>query len=234
MQEPGLTPCSGSNNTEVGSFLSIQAWMGSGMLQTCSPLSVDTSSEPISTTSNFEKYLQREGSMQGGNCYENLLVSVNPDFLIENQFLFSNRRIANSSRLDTLVLPRAPILQLRNQLFISFSQCPRLRVTIPPLGPLCTWPAACDKNPISGKRLLPSPWLFTSSWRIGFKQSQWQMWRRSPNPSPEMWEFTEFMVKLQQSYSGSQREMLTRSFCFSSLIRVPYFKNKGVKKQSLI
>lgn len=64
-------------------------------------LGVDTSSVPLSTAPNLEKYFQKGASMQGEGSHENLLVLMNPDFLTENHFLFSSRRIANSSRQDT-------------------------------------------------------------------------------------------------------------------------------------
>lgn len=87
------------------------------MLQTCSPFTVDTFSVPISTTANFEKYFQKKASRQEEDSYD-LLILINPDFLVENHFLFLSRRISNSSKLDGLVLtggtsylsaaPRAP------------------------------------------------------------------------------------------------------------------------------
>lgn len=222
-------------------LLSIPAWLGSGMLQTHSPFSADTFPVPVSTTPSLEKYFQREASTQGKDSPENLLVLMNPDFLIENHFLFIWVGESPTAPGWTLVLCRVLILSLKNQLFISCSQCPRLRATFPPLGLLCphspgsTPRLLCVTSiPLLEKVFSHNPWCFTSSWRIGFKHSHWQMWRHLPNPSPETWEFKEFMAKLQQSYSSSWEKMLTRCFCFSSLILAPYVKNQGVKKQSLI
>lgn len=139
-----------------------------------------------------------------------------------------------------MVLPRSHTFLLRNQLFISCSQCPGLRVTIPLLGLVCPPTlgstlshAACDEHPASGKSSAFTSGALQAPGGLVFN-SQWQMWGRSPEPSPETWQSEEFMAKLQQSCAGSWGERLTRRFCFCSLIQAPYVKNQGVKKQSLI
>lgn len=98
---------------------------------------------------------------------------------------------------------------------------------------LYTSRAACDEHPASGKSSAFTNGALQAPGGLVFN-SQWQMWGRSPEPSPETWQSKEFMAKLQQSCAGSRGETLAQRFCFSSLIRAPYVKNQGVKKQSLI
>lgn len=58
----------------------------------------------------------------------------------------------------------------------------------------CLWRTSClwkEPSPLTRGALQAPGGLVFNSW--------WQMWGCSPEPSPETWEFKEFMAKLQQS-----------------------------------
>lgn len=220
----------------------IPAWLGSGTLQTHSSPRAVTFSVSITTTLNPETHFRRETSMQRERfSFKRILGLMNPYFLIENNFLYLNKRITHSSSLDTGFALR-PHLPAQEPAIYQLLPVPRIKsdhpsagTALPTLPALYTSPAAWDEHPASGKSLLPSPvllyklledWFLTADGRCGDAHPSLP---QRPGSLKSLW--PNFS---RAASAGSQGEMLTRRFCFSSLIRAPYVKTQGVKNQSLI